>query len=316
VTDAFVVAGLFVFACAEFFTSFGSADQPGSRTASLLLFTPLAACLLGLGIAPMQRALRGAISTSDRAAAGMALLAGSIAAYCLAAGIPIVPHTAAYVLYLFVPLAILRPARGTSSGARLETYRPARQILAAVVLWLPLSLGWLKLRLVGGFDASRLVAIVAALYLFLIVDPLDGMGYSFALRGRDWILAASAFLLFTVIAVPIGLGTGFLTWHPRPTADNVLALPVRIYLATAIPEEFLFRGIFQNLAVRALGFPAGLLLASIVFSLAHRPDLRYMLLAALAGVAYGWVYHRSGRVTASAITHAGVDWVWKLLFRR
>ena len=313
--DALVVAGLFVFACAEFAAALGSADQPASRTASLLLFIPLAACFLGLGIAPVQRALRATISTALRATAGMGLVAGSIAAYCLATGIPVVPHTAPYVFYLFVPLAILRAAPGTWSGAQEVTYLPVRQILAAVVLWLPLSLGWLKLRLAGGFDASHLVAVVAALYLFLIVEPLDGVGYSFALRGRDWILAVSAFLVFTVIAVPIGLGTGFLTWHPRPTADNVFALPVRIYLATAIPEEFLFRGIFQNLAVRVLGFPSGFLLASIVFGLAHPRDPRYMLLAAIAGVAYGWVYHRSGRITASAITHAVVDWVWKLLFR-
>lgn len=312
--DVLTCFALFVFACGEFFLAL-SGDRSGSRTAAVLLFIPLIACYLALSLASVQRALRATVSTATRASIGLALLVVAIGAYCLGAGLPIVRFTVAYALYLFVPLAVLTVARPSASDARPTPTRQIRQIVAAVLLWLPLSLGWLKLRLVPGFDASHLVAIVAALYLFLIVDPLDGIGYSLALRRRDWALAVGAFLVFTAIAVPIGLGTGFLAWHPQPTVDNIFALPIRIYLATAIPEEFLFRGIFQNLAVRALGFPAGLLVAAIVFGLAHPPDPRYMLLAALAGVAYGWVYQRTGRITASALTHAAVDWVWKLLFR-
>jgi membrane protease YdiL (CAAX protease family) len=39
-------------------------------------------------------------------------------------------------------------------------------------------------------------------------------------------------------------------------------------------------------------------------------------LATIAGVAYGWVYVRTGKVTASAITHALVDAVWVILLHR
>ncbi|HEU4925821.1 MAG TPA: CPBP family intramembrane glutamic endopeptidase [Vicinamibacterales bacterium] len=45
------------------------------------------------------------------------------------------------------------------------------------------------------------------------------------------------------------------------------------------------------------------------------PDARYVLLATLAGVAYGWVYQVTRRITASAVTHALVDWMWVLLLR-
>ena len=51
----------------------------------------------------------------------------------------------------------------------------------------------------------------------------------------------------------------------------------------------------------------------MVFGLAHLPDPRYVLLAAIAGVAYGWVYLRTGKITASAITHALVDAAWGVL---
>ena len=53
-------------------------------------------------------------------------------------------------------------------------------------------------------------------------------------------------------------------------------------------------------------------LAAGVFGLAHLPDLRYVLLATLAGIGYGWVYARTGKITASALTHTGVNWIWGL----
>jgi membrane protease YdiL (CAAX protease family) len=34
----------------------------------------------------------------------------------------------------------------------------------------------------------------------------------------------------------------------------------------------------------------------------------------VAGLAYGTVYNRTGKVTAAAITHALVDIVWRLCF--
>ena len=52
-----------------------------------------------------------------------------------------------------------------------------------------------------------------------------------------------------------------------------------------------------------------------VYRRRRRTNQVTMVLATLAGVAYGWVYQRTGRITASALTHAAVDWVWKLLFR-
>ena len=52
--------------------------------------------------------------------------------------------------------------------------------------------------------------------------------------------------------------------------------------------------------------------AAGVFGLAHLPDLRYVLLTTLAGIGYGWVYTRTGKITASALTHTGVNWIWGL----
>jgi membrane protease YdiL (CAAX protease family) len=100
------------------------------------------------------------------------------------------------------------------------------------------------------------------------------------------------------------------------TVERLLVTPGHIFLSIGVPEEFLFRGLIQNLCVRGLGAGRGVTVAAIVFGLAHLPDVRYALLATLAGGAYGYVYLRTRKVTASAVTHAAVDWIWVLAFQR
>jgi membrane protease YdiL (CAAX protease family) len=162
--------------------------------------------------------------------------------------------------------------------------------------------------------AAPFAALAAGLYLFLVACPLDRIGYTFQLSRRDLRLAVIATAAFAIVGVPIGLATGFLEWNPRPDLIRLAVAPIAIYLATGVPEEFLFRGLIQNTLERAIG-RAALPIASIIFGFAHLPDLRYVLLATLAGVAYGWVYLMTRRITASAVTHALVDWIWVLLLR-
>ena len=88
-----------------------------------------------------------------------------------------------------------------------------------------------------------------------------------------------------------------------------------ILAATALPEEILFRGLIQNSLMQRLGRnEAALVLASFIFGCAHLnngpeplPNWRYMILATIAGYAYGKVFQRSSSVFASAILHALVD---------
>jgi uncharacterized protein len=159
-----------------------------------------------------------------------------------------------------------------------------------------------------------LAALTTGLYLFVVVCPIDRIGYAFLLTRQQVLIAVAATAAFAIPGIPIGIGTHFLAWHPRVNAVSLAIAPFAIYLATAVPEEFLFRGLVQNSLERLLG-RSGLPIAAIVFGLAHLPDLRYVLLATLAGFAYGWVYIRTRRITASAMTHALVDWIWVLLFR-
>jgi uncharacterized protein len=163
---------------------------------------------------------------------------------------------------------------------------------------------------------SRLVGLVDALFVFLVARPLPNIGYTFALGRRDGATATFAFLAYAVVALPLGLAIGFIAWQPRVSPGRVVVTPPLIYLVTGVPEEFLFRGLIQNLLTRWWGPVRALALTAVVFGLAHLPDPRYVLLATIAGLAYGWVYQRTRRITAAALTHALVDAAWVLLLHR
>ena len=246
------------------------------------------------------------------------LLAGPIvlyvvtAGYAWVAGLPVTSRLAAYAVYLIVPPLFLAAPDPGLRGRRV----PIRELAVVFALWLPIEfriLPPLPLPAPNGVDMRKLVGLVEALYLFLVARPLANIGYTHRLTARDVVTAVVAFLVYAVVAVPIGLATGFIAWRPELDATRVLGGPLIIYLVTGVPEEFLFRGLLQNLLTDWLGERAGLVIASIIFGFAHLPDLRYVLLAAIAGLAYGWVYQRTQRITASAITHALVDGTWGAL---
>ena len=193
---------------------------------------------------------------------------------------------------------------------------PLLALAAATLFWLPIEfdlLPSLPFPPSGGYDVSRVVGIVAAFYLFLVARPLGGIGYTLMLGRRDITVAGVAVAVYALPALPLGFLTGFLTWQPDLSLAGLMVTPVIIYLITALPEEFLFRGVIQNLFTHWWGPRVGLGLAAVVFGVAHLPELRYVLLATLAGLGYGWVYARTGKITASALTHTGVNWIWGLL---
>ncbi len=171
---------------------------------------------------------------------------------------------------------------------------------------------------------SQLLGMNLALFCFMAVRPLQGIGFTFRLRKRDVVQALIAFAWFFPVALVFGTTTGFVPFKPH-LPDPALIVPVTlgITLMVALPEEVLFRGLLQNLLQRAAsagrGRAVALLVASVVFGCSHlnnHPlfDWRYVTLATVAGITYGTVYNRTGKVTAAAITHALVDIVWRLCF--
>ena len=84
-------------------------------------------------------------------------------------------------------------------------------------------------------------------------------------------------------------------------------------------EELLFRGLVQAGLARLIGGPAGLwialLAASLLFGVFHWLSTTYALLAAAAGLYFGWLLIATGSLWPPVVAHALYDFaaLWYLL---
>jgi membrane protease YdiL (CAAX protease family) len=167
-----------------------------------------------------------------------------------------------------------------------------------------------------------LLCLNVALAAFVLIRKIPGIGYNIG-WGRRWsFFVLASFLVFGAIAIPLGTGMHFIQFAPRWHAwPSLPFLFVAILFFTAWPEEFLFRGLLQNMLSRSSKSGlAGWLLASVLFGFSHItnmgfPNWRYVILASIAGFFYGWTWRRTNSIFASALVHAAVDFTWHFLFR-
>jgi len=245
-----------------------------------------------------------------------------------AGGAPLeVAGASACFAWLFIPCVVLgtrpRSTRLHMWSRAAFRWRAATALIltvsgAAAYLWAAPRLG--SAAVLSRSAAIRLVVFEVAIVVVTLVRPIERVGYTFALDRHDLVTAGVAFAAFAALAIPLGLATGFIHYGWRPFDALAWAQKVfYFYFQVALPEELLFRGLLQNgferLASRR--WPIALALAALLFGAAHMghppvPNWRYGILATLAGLAYGWVWHRTGKITAAALTHAAVDLVWVL----
>jgi uncharacterized protein len=172
------------------------------------------------------------------------------------------------------------------------------------------------------YAMTVLLCLNVSLAAFVLLRHTDGIGYSIG-WGRNWgFFILASFLAFACIAMPLGTGMRFIQWAPRWGEWESLPLTaLAILFFTAWPEEFLFRGLLQNVLSRASKSEiVGWWTASVLFGFSHItnlgfPNWRYVALASIAGIFYGWTWRRTGSIFASAIVHAAVDTTWHFLFR-
>lgn len=126
-------------------------------------------------------------------------------------------------------------------------------------------------------------------------------------------LAAALAACAAAIAACLGLALilGVVGWAPKWPESGWLWLVNNALLVT-LAEEALFRGYVQQRLTQwwrghRWGATAALLTAAILFGLAHYAGgWQWMLLAGIAGVAYGVAY-RYGGLTAAVLAHLGLN---------
>jgi membrane protease YdiL (CAAX protease family) len=168
------------------------------------------------------------------------------------------------------------------------------------------------------------IAILLGLVLFIGYRTFDGLKYNLPRARRDLWQPFAAFAITAPVLATLGVAIGFIPaphWPVQPAGKMAAAVAI-IFAGTAVPEEILFRSLIQNFLMLRFGATTRtLLLASFIFGCAHLdngpqplPNWRYMILATVAGVAYGKVFQKSSTVLSSAALHTMVDWTKHFYF--
>lgn len=205
----------------------------------------------------------------------------------------------------------------------------ALDFLAILILWLPLEFSAgasLIPRPAQGFlhSVAYGIAILLGLIVFLGFRSIAAMKLNLPRHARDYWLPLTAFAITAPVLTLTGIAIGFIPFPHAPTQTPgrmVAALGI-IFAGTALPEEILFRSLIQNfLTLRFGDGPRTLFAAALIFGCAHLdngpqplPNWRYMILATIAGVAYGVVFRKSSTVLSSAFLHTLVDWTKHFFF--
>lgn len=283
-----------------------------------ILFAPY--WLFGFGLAPvLQRILQG---LSARIAASV-LLALPYFVLSLPRG----------TLHWQVGLALIAiPALATAALAAFPRPANSADLFVLVTLGLAIDLGLLNHGWpfglpdamlwpagLGGFPKMMMANV--ALYGYLVIKPVEGIGYDLTPQLADWRTGLREFLFYAPIVLSLGVLLGFIHWQglmKRP--QEFPAAWIFTFIFVALPEELFFRGLVQNLLERHMGRLRALMLASILFGLSHFNkgavfNWRYVFLAAIAGIFYGRAWLAQRRLFASSVTHATVDTIWSIWWR-
>ena len=199
-----------------------------------------------------------------------------------------------------------------------------QDVVALALVGLPVEFRWLAKSFPHpGLSAlPKFLLVDAALYAFLVVRRLEGVGYDFRARLRDLIVGVREWAFYAPIAIGLGLALGFIEFHRRmPGTTSIGSALIVTFFFVAVPEEFFFRGLLQNMLEARLGKLRALIVAAVIFGLSHfnKPlpfNWRYVVLASIAGIFYGRAWRSRRRIVASGITHTLVDVFWGLWFRK
>ena len=170
---------------------------------------------------------------------------------------------------------------------------------------------------------NRLILLDTGLYGFLAVRRLTDVGFNLVPRLQDVKTGLRELAFYAPIAIPLGLGLGFLHFH----AYFPLAVGSSLYRGfPSSPSSPCWKRLTSADGYRTCWSGAwegtwSLLVTSVLFGLSHfnkgatHFNWRYVLLATFAGIFYGRAWREGRRLVASAITHASVDTIWLLWLR-
>jgi membrane protease YdiL (CAAX protease family) len=152
-------------------------------------------------------------------------------------------------------------------------------------------------------------------FALLSVRRVQGVGFGFWPSLREWKIGAIFFLLMLPVVAALAWWIGYGKFHPPEASWIRTPVIVVLYFfgglwVLSLGEEFFFRGLLQQWMIGWLHNEwAGLIATSLLFGAVHLPyqsfpNWRFALLAAVAGVFYGFAFRQAKSIRASMVTHA------------
>jgi membrane protease YdiL (CAAX protease family) len=248
----------------------------------------------------------------------------------LFSGVAVSAHAFSLPLALLVSAYTFAPSAVAFSLGTAAVKRPCwPDFLVILMLWLPLEFSagqYLIPRPAQGFlhSVAYGIAILLALVIFLGFRALPGMKYRLPVL-RDVLYGIAGFGITAPVLIVLGRMLDFIPPFHLPAQGSPVRMGATlfiIFVGTALPEEILFRSLSQNWLMQRYGFSMRvLLLSGFIFGCAHLdngpqplPNWRYMILATIAGIAYGKVFQKSSSVFSSVTFHALVDFTKHIVF--
>ena len=102
----------------------------------------------------------------------------------------------------------------------------------------------------------------------------------------------------------------YLILKPSPiaaglTTIQLILLAVAFIVATGFVEELVFRGVFQNSAIKMFGAKTGLIAVSAVFAVLHIGWLNVLdiILVFFIGLFFGFLMYKTGSLAGVSLSH-------------
>jgi membrane protease YdiL (CAAX protease family) len=259
--------------------------------------------LLELPLKPLLNVVKSAMSTKIRQ--GLVIIVICLAiTFCewvfayqdVAYGV-ILALFLALIIYMVIPIA--RMGQPFTDSVESLVLIPLYILFTSSLPWYIISQERPELLLPAVYSA---VIALCAWHIYRKNISLRDIGFK-----RDKLL--KYILVGVLIGIPLGAGEYFIITPAAvfPTFEIRYLMRDLGYMVVfvGLGEELLFRGLVQRDMANLLGWKWGLLGASLMFGVMHLtwqsiPELGFTF---VAGLVFGYLYHRTGSLTAPAIAH-------------
>lgn len=139
----------------------------------------------------------------------------------------------------------------------------------------------------------------------------------FAPGFKEWLKIFKGVMLIgiptIILTVSLAAAMGYIAFEPKIVSFLPIWMAVNL-LFVCVAEEAFFRRLIQGNLAGKMNFKGGalvaILVASIIFGLGHfAGGIKYMLAATVAGIGYGYAYHKTQRIESAILAHFALNLV-------